>query len=352
MHSNNCFWFTQQSSVRHKYKMSTTSSNPTKHHGPKSSSGKAVTSAGAHIIQVVPPHRFVRRDFQIHLTSRINLCWDMAIFLRKLFFHISKGWIESIVVPPIQLPLIIICLFLISGLKLWLPVPSGLHLSPHLSHFFAKPPLLIFLPNLPSLVLLLFAKWVASFSYSFAKPPSLVLRLCAKQCCHCYCFICSLLTQFPTDPQKGFFFDCRVCFYSSYFPPFPPPLPHYLAYSFYGSVPGKCQASLSLLSGPRRCQPPMSRGARWALPVFFCPCTLFFLGLTCLFKFRRENIELIVFMEEWQSNMRAMPACCNLSHRATHYGRVIAYRGRKRGVEKEGGDIQLPTSLTFIVCMG
>ena len=145
----------------------------------------------------------------------------------------------------------------------------------------------------------------------------------------------------PTDPQEGFFFDCRVCFYSSYFPPFPPPLPHYLAYSFYGSVPGKCQAWLSLLSGPRRCQPPMSRGARWALPVFFL-VPLFFLGLTCpcsitcLFKFRRDDIELIVFMEEWQSDMRAMPACCNFSHTATHYGRVIAYRGGREGWRRKG----------------
>ena len=149
-------------------------------------------------------------------------------------------------------------------------------------------------------------------------------------------FICSLLTQFPTDPQEGFFFDCRVCFYSSYFPPFPPPLPHYLAYSFYGSVPGKCQASLSLLSGPRRCQPPMSRGARLALPVFL-PLPTFFLGLmsTCLLV-RRDDIELIVFMEEWQSNMRAMLACCNLSHTATHYGRVIAYRGGREGWRRKG----------------
>ena len=260
--------------------MSTTSSNPTKHLGPKSSSGKAVTSAGAHIIQVVPPHRFVRRDFQIHLTSRINLCWDMAIFLRKLFFHISKGWIDSIVVPPIQLPLIIICLFLISGLKLWLPVPSGLHLSPHLSHFFAKPPLLIFLPNLPSLVLLLFAKWVASFSSSFS------YFFCQNPAPLCYGFVQnSVFTAIVLSAQFSLIFQltlkegCPSTVLSVLFiliPPFPPPLPHYLGYSFYGSVPGKCQAWLSLLSGPRRCQPPMSRGARWALPVFFLPVPTFF----------------------------------------------------------------------------
>ena len=73
---------------------------------------------------------------------------------------------------------------------------------------------------------------------------------------------------------------------------------------------------------------------------FFLPLPTFFLGLTyqCPFAclFRRENIELIVFMEEWQSNMRAMPACCNLSHTATHYGRVIAYRGGREGWRRKG----------------
>ena len=205
LHSNNCFWFTQQSSVRHKYKMSTTSSNPTKHHGPKSSSGKAVTSAGAHIIQVVPPHRFVRRDFQIHLTSRINLCWDMAIFLRKLFCHISKGWIDSIVVPPIQLPLIIICLFLISGLKLWLPVPSGLHLSPHLSHFFAKPTL----PRAPS-----FCQVGCIFLIFFLpKPRSLMLRLCAKQCLILFYLLNS--HSFSNWPSRRAVLQLSCLFYSS-----------------------------------------------------------------------------------------------------------------------------------------
>ena len=108
----------------------------------------------------------------------------MAIFPRKFFFRISKGWIDSIVVPPIQLPLIIICLFLISGFKRWLAVPSGLPLS----H--------ILLPNPPPLCSGFVQNSVATVI-----------------------FICSLLTQFPTDPQKGFFFDCRVCFYSSYFHP-------------------------------------------------------------------------------------------------------------------------------------
>ena len=195
------------------------------------------------------------------------------------------------------------------------------------------------------------AKWVASFSYSFAKPPSLVLRLCAKQCCLCYFLSAHFSLSFQLTLKRGF--SLTVVSVSIHLI-FLPSLLLFLIILLILST-DQCRASakhgcpfyLAHAAASLQCQ-----GLPDGPCPFFLPLPTFFLGLTCLFKFRRENIELIVFMEEWQSNMRAMPACCNLSHTATHYGRVIAYRGRKRGVEKEGGDIQLPTSLTFIVCMG
>ena len=52
------------------------------------------------------------------------------------------------------------------------------------------------------------AKWVASFSssfsYSFAKPPSLVLRLCAKQCCLCYFLSAHFSLSFQLTLKRGF----------------------------------------------------------------------------------------------------------------------------------------------------
>ena len=97
-------------------------------------------------------------------------------------------------------------------------------------------------------------------------------------------FICSLLTQFPTDPQKGFFFDCRVCFYSSYFHP---SLLLFLIILLILST-DQCRASakhgcpfyLAHAAASLQCQGVPD----WPCP-FFCLCPLFFLALLACSNF-------------------------------------------------------------------
>ena len=127
-------------------------------------------------------------------------------------------------------------------------------------------------------------KWVASFSYSFAKPPSLVLRLCAKQCCLCYFLSAHFSISFQLTLKRFFFFDCRVCFYSSYFHP---SLLLFLIILLILST-DQCQASakhgcpfyLAHAAASLQCQ-----GVPDGPCPFFCLCPLFFLALLACSNF-------------------------------------------------------------------